>query len=486
MAGLRALTAVLSLGAFLVVLDTTVVNVALPSLSDELDAPLAETQWVATAYLLALAAVMPLTGWASHRVGARRLWLLAVALFVAGSALSALAPSIDALVGARVIQGLGGGMIPPLGQAIVVGAAAGRPLGRVMSALNLPLLAGPVLGPALGGGLLDLFGWRAIFLVNLPLGALAVALGLKLLPRTRPDRAQRLDLRGALLLSPGMAAFVFGVVRAGQGALAAPLTVVAIAGGAALVAAFALHARRLAGRALLDLRLLARRAFGGATLVVLVFQFVHAGTLAVLPLYFQVVRGESAFDAGLLVGAQGVGSLLALARTGALTERFGALRVARAGMVLALVATLPFAFVTATTPYPLLVAVLVVRGFGISCTITPLYAVAYEGLPRPAVPRATTALNVVTRSGAALAVATLVLVASSGLSTAAGSAEAGAAAIATTFVIVAGCAAAGLVLALAVVRPAGSVPARGVDLPEQRLAGDQPPEVLAHPRGEVR
>jgi EmrB/QacA subfamily drug resistance transporter len=483
-AGLRALTAVLSLGSFLVVLDTTVVNVALETLGRRLEAPLDVTQWVVIAYLLALAVVIPLTGWASHRVGARRLWLTAVGLFVAGSALCAAAPSVEALIGARVVQGLGGGMIPPLGQAIVVGAAGSRPLGRVMSALNLPLLAGPVLGPAFGGALLDGFGWRAIFLVNLPLGLLALALGARLLPRAAPDRRQRLDVRGALLLSSGMALFVLGVVRAGSSGLGSPATVGAVLAGALLIAAFVAHARGFPGLALLDVRLLGRRPFAAAAMAAFIFQFVHAGVLAILPLYFQIVRGESAFEAGLLVGVQGVGSVVALSLAGGLADRFGPARIARAGTAIALLATLPFTWLTDATPYPLLVAVLVVRGFGISATITPIYAAAYERLPKLSVPRATTALNVVTRVGAALAVGVLLLVLERELGDGAAP-PTQAEAFATTFSVVAGCAAVAVVLAWRI--PArGSVPARAVDLGEQRVAGEEAREVLADAHREVR
>src|SRR6478735_2683236 len=181
---------VVILGAIMSVLDTTIVNVALQTLSKDLHTSLDGIQWVVTGYLLALAAVIPVSGWAAHRFGARRVYIVSIILFTLGSLLSGLAWSAGSLIGARVIQGLGGGMIMPVGQMILVRAAGPRNMARVMSAIGIPIILAPVFGPTLGGLLVEHISWQAIFFVNVPVGIVAVIAALKLLPQdTAPTPA---------------------------------------------------------------------------------------------------------------------------------------------------------------------------------------------------------------------------------------------------------------------------------------------------------
>src|ERR1044072_1481461 len=178
---------VVILGAIMSVLDTTIVNVALDTLSVKLHSSLDGIQWVVTGYMLALAAVIPVTGWAATRFGSRRLYLISLVLFTAGSALCGLAWSSESLIAARVLQGLGGGMLMPIGQMILVRAAGPKNMARVMSAIGVPIILAPVFGPTLGGLLLEHAGWQWIFFVNLPIGIAAVIAALRLLPRDRPS-----------------------------------------------------------------------------------------------------------------------------------------------------------------------------------------------------------------------------------------------------------------------------------------------------------
>src|SRR3954464_1635355 len=173
---------VVILGAIMSVLDTTIVNVALQTLSKDLHTSLDGIQWVVTGYLLALAAVIPVSGWAAARFGARRMYIISIILFTLGSLLSGLAWSAGTLIGARVLQGLGGGMIMPIGQMILVRAAGPRNMARVMSAIGIPIILAPVFGPTIGGLLVEHVGWQWIFFVNLPIGVAAVFAALRLLP----------------------------------------------------------------------------------------------------------------------------------------------------------------------------------------------------------------------------------------------------------------------------------------------------------------
>src|SRR3954465_5688941 len=201
--------AVVVCGAVMTILDTTIVNIAIDRLGVVFDTPLATIQWVSTAYLLALAAVIPLTGWMVDRLGTRLVFIGAVSLFLVGSTLSGLAWSAGALIAFRVLQGLGGGVVMPVGMTILArprGAGGGQGgVGRVRAIVGVPMLLAPAAGPILGGALVDGASWRLIFFVNLPVGALALALAARVLPREAPVPT-RIDLLGAALLSPGLAA----------------------------------------------------------------------------------------------------------------------------------------------------------------------------------------------------------------------------------------------------------------------------------------
>src|SRR3954447_6924703 len=198
--------AVVITGVVMSILDTTIVNVALRTLSRELDASLDTVQWVSTGYLLALATVIPLTGWASERFGAKSVWMWSVALFGLGSILCGLAWSAGSLIFFRVLQGFGGGMIMPVGMSLLTQTAGPQRVGRVMSVIGVPMLLGPILGPVIGGLIVDSVSWRWIFFVNIPIVVLALALAARLLHADagRAD-AGRLDWIGLALLSPGLA-----------------------------------------------------------------------------------------------------------------------------------------------------------------------------------------------------------------------------------------------------------------------------------------
>jgi len=175
------LAAVIVLGSIMSILDATIVNVALETLHRELHAPLTQIQWVATGYMLSLAAVIPVSGWTARRFGARRVYLASLLMFTAGSALCGMAWSVDSLIGFRVVQGLGGGMLMPVGQMILARAAGVERMGRVMSVVGVPMLLGPVFGPMIGGVIVQNASWRWIFYVNVPIGVIAFVAALLML-----------------------------------------------------------------------------------------------------------------------------------------------------------------------------------------------------------------------------------------------------------------------------------------------------------------
>jgi EmrB/QacA subfamily drug resistance transporter len=202
---------VVVLGAIMSILDITVVSVALQTFQREFDATSAQVAWTMTGYTLALASVIPLTGWAADRFGTKRLYLIAVGLFTAGSVLCATASSLEMLVGFRVLQGLGGGMLMPLGMTILTRAAGPERVGRVMAVLGIPMLLGPIFGPILGGALIDSASWHWIFLINLPIGIAAFVYAFLVLPKDHVEPSETFDWVGMVLLSPGLALFLYGV-----------------------------------------------------------------------------------------------------------------------------------------------------------------------------------------------------------------------------------------------------------------------------------
>jgi EmrB/QacA subfamily drug resistance transporter len=405
---------VVVIGAVMSIIDTSIVNVALQSLSEDLDAPLSTIQWVASGYLLALASVIPLTGWAAERFGPRRVWMTTVAGFVATSALCGAAWSAESLIAFRVLQGLAGGMIMPIGMITLAQAAGPQRIGRVMSVVGVPMLLGPVLGPVLGGLLVTNLSWRWIFFVNLPIGIVGLVLAARMLPAARAEGREaggpgRLDWRGLLMLSPGVALAIFGLSEISTHGSVTFERLLPVLAGAVLLVCFAVHAWRTPAP-IVDVRLFEDRAFAAAGGTVFLVGAALFGSLLLLPLYFQVSRGLSALDAGLLMAPQGLGAALGMNRAGRLTDRVGGGPVCVAGLVGLIVGTIAFTQVRAGTPYWVLELSLFVRGIGLGFAMMPAMAAAYSTLQRWQIPRATPLLNVMQRVGGSLGTAVLAVV----------------------------------------------------------------------------
>jgi EmrB/QacA subfamily drug resistance transporter len=402
---------VVVVGTIMAILDATIVNVAIPTLGRDFSTSISTIQWVMTGYLLAFASVIPLTGWASGRFGAKRVWIASLLVFMAGSALAGSAWSIEALIGSRVLQGLGGGLLMPVGQTILAQAAGPQRMGRVMSVVGVPMLLGPVFGPVIGGAIVDQVSWRWIFFVNLPIGVGAVLLAWRLLPGTGARQESPLDARGLALLSPGIAIFVYGMSEIGaSGGVGGSTGLAAILVGLVLVGLFSGHALHRGHRALIDLSLLSDRGYAAAAGTNLLVGVALFGALILLPLYFQIVREESPLDIGLLLMPQGIGAALAMPIAGRLTDQIGARVVIPAGVVLALAGTAAYTQVGAGTSYGFLAGALFVIGLGLGATIVPSMAVAYQSVPREAVGQATSTINVIQRIAASVGTALLAIV----------------------------------------------------------------------------
>lgn len=407
---LRRVILVTMLGSFMANLDSTIVNVGLRTVSVDLHAPLSEVQWLTTAYLLAMAAVIPITGWLARRFGATRLYLVAGIVFTVGSLACALAGDVGELIAFRAVQGIGGGMSLPLSQLLLVRTAGPALLPRAMSVNAAPTLLAPIIGPTVGGLLLQHAGWPWIFLVNVPIGVVTIALAAWLLARDPGQDAGPIDLPGFAYLTVGCVAITYGLAEIGNtGDLGSPQVVVACALGVVALAGFVAHALRVRAP-LLDLRLYRDRDYRAASLINVCVGATVFGAIILLPLYFQIARSLDPLDTGLLLVPQGVGAAVAIWFGARFMQRWGSGGTILAGGLLTLLATVPFVTVRADTSFWLLGAVLLVRGFGIGMVVVPAATAAYRAVPPAKVPDATIQMSVGQRVGGSAAAALLAVV----------------------------------------------------------------------------
>jgi EmrB/QacA subfamily drug resistance transporter len=405
---------VVMLGAVMSILDTTVVNVAIDRLATDFNSSLTTIQWVITAYTLALATVIPITGWASDRFGTKRIYLTSIVLFVLGSMLCGLAWSAGSLIAFRVLQGIGGGMIMPAVMTIMTKKAGPHRMGQVMGVLGVPMLIAPLIGPILGGWLVDDVSWRWIFIINVPIGIVAFIGAQLVLDRDQPQPAHRLDWLGLLLLSPGLAILIFGFAESSSHGFGATRSWAPILAGAALIAFFLWHSWR-SDAPLIDIRTFTHTRAGASALTFLLFSVAFFGALLLVPLYYQTVRGDSALQSGLLLAPQGLGAMITMPIVGRLSDRYGPTRWGAFGIPLLVIGLAPFAFVTADTSYVLLCSFNFVLGLGMGMSMMPTMTAAMQAVPLTAIARTSTAMNIIRQGGASIGTAIVSVILSSNI-----------------------------------------------------------------------
>jgi EmrB/QacA subfamily drug resistance transporter len=408
---LRRVVAVVVVGSFMTVMDTTIVNVALGTLGHQFHGSISNVQWVVTGYLLALALLIPVSGWAARRFGARRIYTAALALFTLGSFVCGLSSSLSALVVSRVLQGVGGGIIFPVGLIIMAQAAGPSRLGRASGMMFVPAVMAPVFGPTLGGVLIQYLGWSWIFFVNVPVGIIGVLAALRWLPAdNRLGDAGRLDVLGFLLLGTGMPAITYGLSEIGiTGGFDSARVIVPIVVGVALTALFVSRSRRIA-RPLLDVRIASNRVLAAALAVTFVLGAAFYGAYILMPLYFQEVRHDSVALAGALVGPQGVGAAIAMWWAGRRMDSSRAEPLVVAGVMLMVTATATLAMLGASSPVWIAPTAMFVRGLGVGLSIMPTMVIALGSVPASGISHASPVLNVVQRLSASIGTALFAVV----------------------------------------------------------------------------
>ena len=408
---IKRLAIALVVGAMAPLFDSTIVSVALHSLAADLHASVDTIQWVTTGYLLALGVTVPIVGWLQRRVGGKRLWMAALVVFLIGSVLCSLAWSAPSLIAFRVVQGIGGGAMLPLLTTLLMQAAGGQGLGRLMSIVSLPTALGPILGPVIGGLILAAGDWRWLFWVNVPFVLVGLVLAQRLMPADGPTVRARLDAVGLVLLSPAVVGVLYGLSDVTKDGGFTRFDVWAPLGaGVLLLAGFVGWALRRGDGALVDLRLLRHRPLAASASLMFLTGATLYGAMLLLPLSFQELRGTDALGAGLLLIPQGVGSLLSRSIAGRLNDRIGGRAVAVVSFAVVGLATVPFAFAGAATPEWWLMLALLVRGVGLGAVFIPLMAVGFVGLEKEEVPHASIVTRIAQQLGGAAGTAVLAVI----------------------------------------------------------------------------
>jgi EmrB/QacA subfamily drug resistance transporter len=396
---------IICLGALMSSVDATVTNIALNTLEHNLHSSVASVQWVMTAYLLTVAGVIPVSGWASRRFGARRVYVTSLAVFGFSSGLCALAGSLQMLVACRLLQGLSGGMLVPIGQLIAAEVAGPSKMGKMVSRIWTFSSIGSMVGPTLGGAILETLGWRWIFMINVPISVIATIAAVYFLPSTPSRPAGKLDIGGLFRLSLGVPAMVFALAQAEQsGSLLSASAVIPMLIGVLLILDFVRHALR-SSRPLLDIRLCARPTFRAGLISIFFVDIIWFGVLVLLPLCFQQLLHLSPLAAGMLMAPQGVGTAAGMWYMGRLGDRPLARRLGAFGAFMLIATTMVIAEFGGGMPVWLICLTLLVAGFAAGFAWIPSTAASYIGMKQDEISHGSPLVTVVMRLGASFGTA---------------------------------------------------------------------------------
>ncbi|WP_442604223.1 DHA2 family efflux MFS transporter permease subunit [Paenibacillus sp. KN14-4R] len=393
------------IGMFMVILDGTAVNVALPGFVKDFNSSYAVVQWTVMGYALAQAAVIPLAGWLSDRFGPKNIFLISLTFFTIGSLLCALATDITQLITYRIIQGIGGGMVMPIAMAFIYRISPPDKVGAVMGMMGIPILLAPALGPILAGYLVDYVNWTWIFLINIPIGLIGLLIGMRKLPKMGRQSVPALDLLGMMLAPLAFAALCYGISE-GASDWSSLKTILGLGIGAAALLLFIIV--ELSQRQpLLELRVFGSWNFTRAIIIQWITQIALFGTMFLVPLFLQQAKGYSAFDTGLIMLPQALAAGLTMPISGRLSDKVGARPLVIIGMGLVTVAAYLLSQISADGGIIMMIIPLILLGAGMGFSMMPLQTHLMKCAPQNLVSRVTSLINALQQVVGAFAVAGL-------------------------------------------------------------------------------
>lgn len=375
---------IIVLGAIAPMLDSTMVNIAVNHLSKSFHAGLSTVQWVVTGYMLAMVVAVPFTGWLLNKFGGKRVFFWAEILFGLMSLCAAFSWNIDSLIAFRLVQGFSAGLITPLLTTLLVDVAGAGAMGRLMAVVGLPMMLGPIVGPVIGGLILQVSSWRWLFLINVPVTICAsLLIHFKLPKMAAANPHARFDWLGVALLAGMSGTIVYGIVQASTHAsFNNNATFAYLSIGIVLALFYLISAWHKGTDAIVPLPLFKHRNFDGSMLGLFLAGIATNGPMLLLPLFFQNLRGETVAIAGLSLLPQGIGMLLARPVVGRLIDSIGARFVTLVGLTVTLLGSIPFIFFDQHSAYWLLMVVLFIRGIGAGAIISPLMTDAFVGMDK--------------------------------------------------------------------------------------------------------
>lgn len=401
--------AVFTVGLFMDLLDMTITNVALPTLAQDFSASTTSIEWVVTGYLLSLGIFIPLSGWAGDRFGTKRVFMFALSVFATGSLLSGFSWSIGSLTAFRVLQGVGGGMLTPVGTAMLFRAFPPAERAQAAAILAIPTALAPATGPVLGGYLVEFQSWRWIFFINLPVALAGLLLAGVFLREERQANPGRLDVPGFLLSGIGLASLLYALAEAGSYGFGNERVLVAGGAGTALLIAFAVVELRT-DQPMIDVRLFRDKLFRAANASQFVAIGGLLGVLFLLPLLLQAEKGLSPLESGLATFPQAIGVAMMAQLAGRLYPRVGPRRMIMVGMVGAVLTTLAFLFVDLETSSWPIQFIMLARGWAFALTLVPLQAATFATISSADTGRASAIFNAGRQVAASFGVALLATV----------------------------------------------------------------------------
>jgi EmrB/QacA subfamily drug resistance transporter len=385
-------------------LDGTVISTSLPAIAIDLHEDPIALKLALTSYLLSLAIFIPASGWAADRFGARTVFRLAILVFTLGSIACGLSSTLPQFVAARILQGMGGAMMVPVGRLVLLRSVERSDMVRALAYLTIPALIGPIVGPPVGGFITTYFHWRWIFWINVPIGVLGIALATIFIEDIREANVWPLDLRGFLLSGIGLSLLIFGLSVAGRGVV--PWTIIAlmVLFGVSALALYVWHARR-AAHPILDLKLLRIRTFRAAVTGGSLFRVATGSIPFLLPLMLQIGFGMNAFQSGLTTFISSAGAMAMKTTAPGILQAFGFKRVLIYDTLLSGLMLAAIGFFYPSTPIAVMMGVLLIGGFFRSLEFTSVNALAYAEIEAAVMSRATSFSSVAQQLSLSLGVA---------------------------------------------------------------------------------